>query len=133
MAPVGPTRRRRRLEGLLRRRLPVQRQAGVRRADGLGSPRGVSALSSNQTEGAPLSILFAAAYPERVTSLILYGSYARRIADDDYPWGTPRDRLEGFQRSFDEAWATGRWWDIVNPDAVDDPPTQEAWARYLRV
>jgi pimeloyl-ACP methyl ester carboxylesterase/DNA-binding CsgD family transcriptional regulator len=85
------------------------------------------------SEGGALSILFAAAYPERVTSLVLYGSYARRLADDDYRWGVPKDRLEMFQRSFDDAWATGRWWDIVYPDVPDDPPTQQAWARFLRV
>jgi pimeloyl-ACP methyl ester carboxylesterase/DNA-binding CsgD family transcriptional regulator len=85
------------------------------------------------SEGGALSVLFAAAHPERVESLLLYGSYARRLAADDYPWGTPPERLELFRRSFDEAWATGRWWDIVNPDVFDDPATQAAWARYLRV
>jgi pimeloyl-ACP methyl ester carboxylesterase/DNA-binding CsgD family transcriptional regulator len=85
------------------------------------------------SEGGALAILFASRYPERVTSLILYGAYAKKLAATDYPWGVRRDRLEAFRESFDEAWATGRWWDIVNPDVADDPDTQTAWARYLRV
>ena len=33
------------------------------------------------SEGGPMSILFAATYPERVAGLILYGAYARRGHD----------------------------------------------------
>jgi pimeloyl-ACP methyl ester carboxylesterase len=39
------------------------------------------------SEGGPMSILFAATYPERVSALVLYGSYAKRAnPDEDYPW-----------------------------------------------
>ncbi len=39
------------------------------------------------SEGAPMSILFAASYPERTASLVLYGAYAKRTNPDaDYPW-----------------------------------------------
>ncbi len=40
------------------------------------------------SEGAPLSVLFAATYPERTTGVILFGGYARRLRAPDYPWGT---------------------------------------------
>ena len=84
------------------------------------------------SEGGALSIAFAAGYPERVTSLVLYGSYSRKVADRDYPWGVSPERLELFLERFDEAWATGAWWDIVYPDLTTDPASQEQWARYLR-
>lgn len=38
------------------------------------------------SEGGSMSALFAATYPERVSSLILYGAFARRIWSPDYPW-----------------------------------------------
>jgi class 3 adenylate cyclase len=41
------------------------------------------------SEGGPMSILFAATYPERAWSLVLYGTYARELWAHDYPWGMP--------------------------------------------
>jgi pimeloyl-ACP methyl ester carboxylesterase/class 3 adenylate cyclase len=38
-------------------------------------------------EGGSLCILFAASYPDRVTSLTLINSTPRLIKTDDYPWG----------------------------------------------
>jgi len=47
------------------------------------------------SEGGPMCILFAATYPERTRALVLYGSYAKRLRSDDYPWApTEEDRLE---------------------------------------
>src|SRR4051794_36052936 len=43
------------------------------------------------SEGGPMSILFAATYPERTTALILYGSIARGAWAPDYPWGARHD------------------------------------------
>jgi pimeloyl-ACP methyl ester carboxylesterase/class 3 adenylate cyclase/DNA-binding CsgD family transcriptional regulator len=39
------------------------------------------------SEGAPLSLLFAATHPERVTALVVYGSFARMTEAPDYPIG----------------------------------------------
>jgi pimeloyl-ACP methyl ester carboxylesterase/DNA-binding CsgD family transcriptional regulator len=85
------------------------------------------------SEGGALSIAFAAQHPQRVVSLILYGSYPRKVATADYPWGVSRQTVAQFLKRFDEAWASGAWWDIVNPDLPLDPDTQRWWARYLRV
>jgi hypothetical protein len=42
-----------------------------------------------------MSILMAAMHPERVEALVLYGTYARRLRADDYPWAhTPDERRE---------------------------------------
>jgi pimeloyl-ACP methyl ester carboxylesterase len=38
------------------------------------------------SEGGPMSILFAAIYPERVSSLVLWGAVAKGAASKDYPW-----------------------------------------------
>ena len=84
------------------------------------------------SEGGALSIAFASAHQDRAASLILYGSYAKKVAENDYPWGLAPAQLERFLERFDEAWATGAWWDIVNPNLPPDPEGQERWARYLR-
>jgi DNA-binding SARP family transcriptional activator/pimeloyl-ACP methyl ester carboxylesterase len=78
------------------------------------------------SEGGPMSVLFAATYPERVHGLVLFGSFAKRLdPDDDYPWAPTREerathlemaagdwRFEAQMRSMcpsaDEAMA--RWW-----------------------
>src|SRR6478736_6854317 len=44
--------------------------------DAAGSER---AALFGLSEGGPMSVMFAATYPTRVTQLILYGSYARRV------------------------------------------------------
>ena len=39
------------------------------------------------SEGGPAAIVFAAAHPDRIGKLVLYGTYARLLRDDDYPEG----------------------------------------------
>jgi pimeloyl-ACP methyl ester carboxylesterase len=53
--------------------------------DAIGSTR---AAIFGSSEGGPKAALFAATYPERTSSLILYGSYARQMWAPDYPIGT---------------------------------------------
>jgi pimeloyl-ACP methyl ester carboxylesterase len=38
------------------------------------------------SEGGPMAALFAATYPDRTLGLIMYGSYAKRVWDPEYPW-----------------------------------------------
>jgi len=52
--------------------------------DAVGSER---AAILGISEGGPMSLLFAATYPERTTALVLYGSFARILWAPDYPWG----------------------------------------------
>ena len=39
------------------------------------------------SEGGPMSLLYAASYPQRTSALVIYGSYARRSPAPDYPFG----------------------------------------------
>ena len=39
------------------------------------------------SEGAAMSILFAATYPERTAALIVRSAFPRRMWAPDYPWG----------------------------------------------
>jgi pimeloyl-ACP methyl ester carboxylesterase len=45
------------------------------------------------SEGGPMSILFAATHPERVSALVLHGAMARTTEAPDYPWASPAEAL----------------------------------------
>jgi class 3 adenylate cyclase len=52
--------------------------------DAVGSER---AAVVGMSEGAPMSILFAATYPDRAWALVVHGGDARSLWAHDYPWG----------------------------------------------
>jgi class 3 adenylate cyclase len=69
------------------------------------------------SEGVPMSLLFAATYPERATALALVGVFARWSWAPDYPWGHTEEQAraeqEWMQRFFfgsPEARAEGVRW-----------------------
>jgi pimeloyl-ACP methyl ester carboxylesterase len=77
------------------------------------------------SEGCPMSILFAATYPERVRALVLYGSYAKRVdPDDDYPWAPTRDARRAYIEGLERDWAFETDMKIMCPSA------DEAMARW---
>ena len=59
------------------------------------------------SEGAALSVLFAATYPEMVSHLILFGGFARMTSTPDYEFGFPEDQLPVFDQMIDDTWGTG--------------------------
>jgi pimeloyl-ACP methyl ester carboxylesterase len=64
--------------------------------DAVGSER---AALLGVSEGGPMTLLFAATYPERTAAAILYGTGASWMRADDYPWApTP----EEWQQAIDE-------------------------------
>ena len=71
--------------------------------DAVGSPRAALLGSS---EGGPLSLLFAATYPERTRALVLWSSFPRYTWAPDYPWGMSEqeaeDELDGLVSSWNE-------------------------------
>jgi class 3 adenylate cyclase/esterase/lipase len=52
--------------------------------DAAGSER---AAVIGVSEGGPMSVLFAATYPDRAWALVLYGAMAKETRTPDYPWG----------------------------------------------
>jgi pimeloyl-ACP methyl ester carboxylesterase/DNA-binding CsgD family transcriptional regulator len=102
-----------------------QRMDDVRAVmDAVGSERAVLMGSS---EGAPLSILFAATYPERTVALVLYGAEARAIAAPGYPWEAfPSDPEER------EAWFDSRMrvWGTVD-ELFAFGPSQTGDERFM--
>jgi pimeloyl-ACP methyl ester carboxylesterase/DNA-binding CsgD family transcriptional regulator len=95
--------------------------------DAVGSAR---AAIFGVSEGGTLSILFAHRHPDRAHALVLYGSWARRLAAPDYPWGLQPEELEGFLHRMGDAWATGEWW---TPSPSEHDSLKRWWARFLRM
>jgi pimeloyl-ACP methyl ester carboxylesterase len=62
------------------------------------------------SEGVPLSILFAATYPDRTKSLILYGGRASYVQHPDYPWmrqvELQRQEIDATAETLYETWGT---------------------------
>lgn len=84
--------------------------------DAAGSER---AVVMGFSEGGPACALLAASAPERVVSLILYGSFAAGPRDNTDPklaerWQTARDRLDDIVGH----WGTGRTIDLFAPSAA---------------
>ena len=90
--------------------------------DAVGSER---AALMGASEGGPLSMLFAAAHPERTSALILQGAEVRERTDDDWPWG------EATAQEFEDAMATlhDRWGQGLSADWVAPSVSGEEWTR----
>ena len=58
------------------------------------------------SEGGPMSLLFAATYPERTRSLILYGTYARQSWAPDHPWGLAAEKSAANDEMVRSTWGT---------------------------
>jgi class 3 adenylate cyclase/DNA-binding winged helix-turn-helix (wHTH) protein len=69
--------------------------------DAAGSER---ATIYGWSEGGPMSVMFAAAYPSRATALVLYGTFASVKAE---PWAAPREQWEEMLREWAAHWGEG--------------------------
>jgi DNA-binding SARP family transcriptional activator/pimeloyl-ACP methyl ester carboxylesterase len=56
------------------------------------------------SEGGPLALLFASTYPERVRSLVLYGTQASFVRAPDYPWGSTPEKRDAFSAQVVDFW-----------------------------
>jgi pimeloyl-ACP methyl ester carboxylesterase/class 3 adenylate cyclase len=108
-----------------------QRMDDVRAVmDAVGSER---AALCGVSEGGPMCSLFAATYPEKTLALVMIGTYAKRIRDTDYPWGSTIEQREQFFEVMKEQWGGPVGIDERAPSLADDPSFREWWATYLRM
>ena len=87
------------------------------------------------SEGGPMSVLFAATHPERVTALILYGAMGRTTEAPDYPWASPADALREAAAEFIVPyWGTDALGtvELFAPSLADDSQAVEFAARIER-
>ena len=97
--------------------------------DAVGSER---AALFGVSEGAPMSALFAASHPERTQALIMYGSYAKGIADEDYPWAPEQVQVDLGGEMIEEEWGTGVLLEVYAPSMLGDRDFVRWWTQYQR-
>lgn len=93
--------------------------------DAAGSGRAVLLGAS---EGGPMSILFAATYPQRTRALVLYGAYAHF-----HTWVMSREALEAFISEAEATWGSGASLVRFAPERLNDPRFVNWWSRFERL
>lgn len=71
--------------------------------DAVGSKRTVL---FGTADGAPMSALFAATYPERTAGLILWGGITRGLWAPDYPWAATKEQQEALMAQDERDWGS---------------------------
>jgi class 3 adenylate cyclase len=99
--------------------------------DAAGSDR---AALFGVSEGVPLSVVFAASHPERVSAMVLYGGSARHLWARDYPFGsTERELRNEIEESFDGFVTPGGIEEMARSGLSSGSDDElRAWARVLR-
>jgi class 3 adenylate cyclase len=96
--------------------------------DAVGSER---AALIGESEGGPMSMLFAAAHPERTLALVLAGAEVKEDKTEDWPWGeSTREEFEKAMVGLSERWSEPpSSLRIFVPSRGDDPRLLEWFGR----
>jgi len=97
--------------------------------DAVGSEK--AAIITN-IGGGIMATTYAAAHPERVSSLVLVDCFARFTAAPDFPIGAPPEEVARTLEEADTAMGSGLMIDLFAPSVANDARLRRAWARYER-
>jgi pimeloyl-ACP methyl ester carboxylesterase len=97
--------------------------------DAAGSER---AVLFGASEGGPMASLFAATYPERCVSLVLYGMPPRWLRADDYPEGRPAQIADAYGKAWIDGWGTGASLAVLAPSLAHDERFRRWWGKFER-
>ena len=103
--------------------------------DAVGSKR---AAVMGFSEGGPMSMLFAATYPERTAALVLYSTPLSFFRTDEYIWADTREEIQEFIRQRDIAGNRGsaefcqEYLEGLAPTTAHDPEVQKWWRRWVQ-
>lgn len=85
------------------------------------------------SEGGPMSILFAATYPQRVRSLVLYGTLPRFTPEPpEFPWGFDPDQIAEYHQDIETHWGEGALAEAFFGSIADVPGFREMYGRIQR-
>lgn len=86
------------------------------------------------SEGGPMSLLFAATYPERVQSLVMYGVSARFSQElPDHPWGFTAEEKAEHLEAIESHWGEGALGELFFGDFAEIPGFRDLYGRIQRV
>jgi pimeloyl-ACP methyl ester carboxylesterase len=99
--------------------------------DAAGSQR---AALFGASEGVPMSVVFAASHPERVSALVLYGGMARVLWAPAYLFGdTEREARKYMEEGFEAFVTPGGLEEVLRSGCLSaDEEEVRAWARIFR-
>lgn len=100
----------------------------VRRAAGAERP-----IVFGMSAGGPVATTYATRHPEHVAALILFGTRAKFIRSDDYPYGPLPAQFDVLLEGLREVWGTGDFFGRMAPSAAHDPWLRGEYARYERL
>ena len=84
------------------------------------------------SEGGPMSIVFAATYPERTHCLMTFGSYARAVASPEHPWARTQQQWNETLDAIRAGWGSEPvGLEARFPSRAKDPAYRQWWTRYL--
>jgi len=95
--------------------------------DAAGSER---AAIVGTLEGGPMAALFAATYPDRVSAMVLYATFARATWAPGYEWAWPAEERQLHMDEAVEHWGEGLVAGSVAPSLTNSPEFME-WAGRL--
>lgn len=98
--------------------------------DAVGSDR---AALCGYSEGGSMCCLFSATFPERVSALVMMGSFAKRTWSPDYPWGPKKELFLKFIAEIEQNWGGPVRMEQIIPSQLHDPAERDWWARFLRM
>ena len=80
----------------------------------------------------PMALLFASMHPERVSALILVGTYSRYLAAEDYPIGLTPEAFDQVIEAVAAGWGTCDFMGIATPSRADDKEFLDRQAMLVR-
>ena len=87
------------------------------------------------SEGGPMSILFAATYPDRASALVLYSSIAKGAWAPDYPWGRDlkSEKAKAWLEGWRKEWGGPYGIESRAPSMAKDEAFRQWFAKYMRL
>lgn len=109
------------LENITADAIAVLDAAGVERASVFGI-----------SEGGPAATMMAATHPDRLTSMVQFGTYARLSRAADFPDGFDPGDQERMARRMREQWGDPGLLKLWAPSCAEDPIVRSWWTQILR-
>jgi pimeloyl-ACP methyl ester carboxylesterase/class 3 adenylate cyclase len=97
--------------------------------DAAGSQR---AFLFGISESGPMSVLFAATYPERTRGLVLCNTFARNLLSSDRSGALTVEMVNQLLDLIEGEWGTGLTARLFAPSRANDEAFVQSWARFER-
>jgi len=85
------------------------------------------------SEGGSMAMLFAATFPDRVRSLMLFGAFACRRPQADYPWAPTPEQRQTFFDAIEHHWHESMDIETIAPTIAKNPVSRRRLASYFRM